>query len=196
MLLLTITALLNGFSWAAEYTIDPDHSQVIFKVKHLGISTVTGRFEKLSGAFEFDPQNPAGAKARASIETASINTAIAKRDTHLRSADFFEAGKFPAITFMSKAIKSTKDGKFIMSGDLTMHGVTRSVELQVELGGVIKDPWGNQRAAFTGSTTINRKDFGLTWNKAMETGGLVVGEEVKISLEVEGVQKPSAKARP
>lgn len=186
---LSLAFLLIGSGWAAEYQIDPQHSQVIFKIKHLGISTVTGRFEKLSGAFEFDAKSPKAAKAQTVIEATSINTDVPKRDEHLRGADFFNVEKFPKITFVSKGITPVKNGAFTVNGDLTMHGVTRPVVLNAELGGIIKDPWGNERAAFTATTTVNRKDFGLTWNKAMETGGLLVGEEVKIFLEVEGVRK-------
>jgi polyisoprenoid-binding protein YceI len=181
--------VLAGLSWAAEYTIDPAHSKVLFKVKHLGISSVTGRFKKFSGSYDFDQKKPGVAKATAKIDTASIDTDVEKRDTHLRSADFLDVQKYPEIAFVSKEVKENGNGKLKIVGDLTIHGVTRPVVLDAELGGVVKDPGGNERSAFTASTVINRKDFGLTWNKALETGGLLVGEEVQISLEVEGVRK-------
>lgn len=182
-------ALSTGLSGAAEYTIDPAHSQAVFKVKHMTISTVTGNFDTLSGSFAFDSQNIKASKAAATIAAASINTGVDKRDAHLKSADFFDVEKFPQITFASKEITGVKDTGFKVAGDLTLHGVTRPVVLDVELGGMAKDPWGNERVAFTASTAINRKDFGLTYSQALETGGLLVGEEVQILLEVEGVLK-------
>lgn len=184
-----LTLLGAGLSWAAEYTIDPDHSKVLFKIRHLGISTVTGRFDKFSGAFAFDPKNIQASKVTATVEATSIDTDVAKRDEHLRSADFFDVEKFPQITFVSKEIRDAQGGKFKVAGDLTIHGVTKPVTLDVELVGTVKDPWGNERAGFSATATINRKDFGLTWNKALETGGLLVGEEVWISLEIEGILK-------
>ncbi|MBI4554002.1 MAG: polyisoprenoid-binding protein [Candidatus Latescibacteria bacterium] len=176
-----------GLAHATEYTIDPTHSTVMFKVKHLGISTVTGRFDRFSGTFGFDQKKGTASKAAATIEVASIKTDMNDRDAHLRSADFFNAEQFPTMTFVSKAITNVTPKGFNLTGDLTIHGITRPVVLNVELGGAVKDPWGNERAAFTASTTINRKDFGLTWNKVLETGGLLVGEDVHIMLELEGV---------
>ncbi|MBI2502866.1 MAG: YceI family protein [Candidatus Latescibacteria bacterium] len=176
--------LSTNLSWAAEYTLDPAHSQVVFKIKHLGISTVTGSFEKLSGAFAFDPQNIKGSRASTTIEATSISTGVEKRDAHLRSPDFLDVEKFPQLTFASKEITAIDGNTFQVHGDLTMHGVTRPVVLEAELGGVLaEDPWGNARAAFTASTTLNRKDFGL----AVETGDLILGEEVQILLEIEGI---------
>ena len=188
-LIAAILFLSTGFSWAAEYTIDPTHSNAIFKVKHLGISTVTGKFDTFSGSFEFDQQHVGIAKAAAAIATASINTGVEKRDEHLRSADFFDAAKFPQISFVSKEITDVQGNTFKVHGDLTMHSITQPVVLDATLGGVVKDPWGNERAAFTASTALNRKEFGLTYAQALETGGLLVGEEVQILLEIEGILK-------
>ena len=188
-LIAAILFLSTSLSSAAEYTIDPTHSDAIFKVKHMGISTVTGKFDTFSGSFEFDQQNVEISKAAATIATASINTGVEKRDEHLRSADFFDAEKFPQISFVSQEITDVQGNTFRIHGDLTMHGVTQPVVLEAELGGVVKDPWGNERAAFTASTTINRKEFGLTYAQVLETGGLLVGEEVQILLEIEGILK-------
>lgn len=189
MVLALGAVLIPAFSWAAQYSIDPAHSAVVFKVKHLSISTVTGRFEKFSGTFDFDGQNIKTGKAEAVITAASINTDVSKRDDHLRSADFFDAEKYPELKFVSKGIKDVKKNKFKVLGDLTMHGVTKPVVLDAEFGGEVKDPWGNMRAGFNATTKINRKDFGLTYNKALEAGGLLVGEEVSIILEIEGIKK-------
>ncbi len=179
-----VLALSTSLSQAAEYTIDPAHSQVVFKIKHLGISTVTGSFEKLSGAFTFDPQDIKGSRASATIEAASISTGVEQRDAHLRSPDFFDVEKFPQLTFASKEITAIDGNTFQVHADLTLHGVTRPVVLEAELGGVLaQDPWGNARAAFTASTTLNRKDFGL----AVETGDLILGEKLQILLEIEGI---------
>lgn len=177
--------LSTNLSWAAEYTLDPAHSQVVFKIKHLGISTVTGSFEKLSGSFAFDPQNIKGARASATIEAASINSGVEQRDAHLRSPEFFDVEKFPQLTFASREVTAIDGDTFQVHGDLMLHGVIQPVVLEAELGGVLaQDPWGNARAAFTASTTLNRKDFGL----ALETSDLLLGEEVQILLEIEGIR--------
>lgn len=190
--LILVIALAAGAALAADgggqYKIDPAHSQATFKVKHLGISWVTGRFDKLQGSFEYNPENLSESKVEAAIEAASVDTDVQQRDDHLRSPDFFDVATYPEIKFVSKEVRGGEGDKFQIVGDLTIHGVTRPVTLDSELGGTVKDPWGNLRAAFSGSTTINRKDFGLTWNKALEAGGLLVGEEVHIQLSVEGVQ--------
>ena len=184
-LLLLTTAGLQ----AAEYTIDPMHSKVEFKVKHLGISTVTGRFEKFTGSFNYDPASVPASKAQASIDATTINTDVEKRDTHLKSPDFLDVAKFPTLTFVSTGVQDPTPEGFKLLGNLTLHGVTKPVVLDTQIGGLVDDPWGNKRAAFTASTTINRKDYGVSWNQQLKTGGLLVGEEVKIILEVEGIQK-------
>ncbi len=189
LLSLALVSLIASSASAANYEIDADHSSVGFKIKHLAISSVTGEFSDVKGSFTFDPANPSAAKATATISAKSINTRQAKRDDHLRGADFFEADKFSEITFVSKEIKdATKDG-FKVLGDLTIRGVTKPVTLDVAVGGMAKDPWGNERAAFNATAKINRKDFGLVWNKVIETGALVVGDDVTITLEVEGIKK-------
>jgi polyisoprenoid-binding protein YceI len=183
-----IATVCSSVSYAADYQIDPSHSSVVFKVKHLAISSVPGRFGDVSGTFKFDPANIEASSAEAKISVASINTMDAKRDDHLKSAEFLDIAKFPALTFKSTKIEKVSDTEFKATGDLTLHGVTKPVTLDVEYGGAAKDPWGKERAAFEARTKINRKDFGLAWSKTLETGGLVVGDDVQISLEIEGVK--------
>ncbi|MCB0360012.1 MAG: polyisoprenoid-binding protein [Bdellovibrionales bacterium] len=174
---------------AAEYKVDDAHTTIGFSVKHLGISWVAGSFGEFEGSFQFDPKNIKAASAKATIKTKSITTSNAKRDDHLRSADFFNAEQHQEISFQSKEIKDVQGDKFTVVGDLTVNGVTHPVSLDAEFRGAATDPWGNDRAGFTASGKINRKDFGLTWNKLLETGGLVVGEDVFITIEVEGIKE-------
>lgn len=174
---------------AAAYAIDPDHSQVIFKVKHMGISTVTGRFDLIEGSYSFDDADISKSSVETTITTASVNTNKQKRDDHLKSPDFLDVAKNPTITFKSKEVKKGNGDDFIIVGDLTINGVTKQVELDAEYGGKAQDPMGNERTAFTAETKIDRKDFGITWNKTLDSGGLVVGDDVKIELEVEGIRK-------
>ncbi len=180
-----IGILTAGVAVADHYEIDNAHTKILFKVKHLGISTVTGQFKDFSGFFDVDPDNLSTLKASATIDTASIDTENSDRDNHLRSPDFFDAAKHPEIKFVSTKAKKLSGGELELHGDLTIRGVTKSVVLKGEFGGAI-NAMGKPRAAFTASGKINRKDFGLTWNRALDTGGLVVGEEVTIVLEVEG----------
>ena len=188
-LMLAVILLISASSvLAADYKIDPDHSKIGFKVRHLGISWVPGIFSKVDGTFSYDEKNIAASKAEAKIEVSSVDTQNKKRDDHLRTDEFFAAEKFPSITFVTKEIKNLEGSKFTAVGDLTMHGVTKSVELAAEFTGAAKDPWGNERAAFAAETKVNRKDFGLQWSKVLETGALVVGEEVVVSVEVEGIK--------
>ncbi len=189
IVLAVITSLFAvSSSYAADYVIDPSHSSIGFKVKHLAISSVPGKFGEFKGAFSFDPQNVAGSKADAEISAASVNTGEAKRDDHLRSGEFFDTAQFPTISFKTTKVEKISDTEFKAHGDLAIHGVTRPVVLDVTYGGSATDPWGKERAAFFATTSINRKEFGLTWNKVLETGGLVVGDEVAITLEIEGVK--------
>ncbi len=174
---------------AAAYVIDPDHSQVIFKVKHMGISTVTGRFDLIEGSYSFDDADISKSSVDTTITAASINTNKQKRDDHLKSPDFLDVAKNPTITFKSKEVKKGNGDDFTIIGDLTINGVTKQVELDAEYGGKAQDPMGNERTAFTAETEIDRKDFGITWNKTLDSGGLVVGDDVKIELEVEGIRK-------
>jgi polyisoprenoid-binding protein YceI len=171
------------------WKIDPAHSTAEFKVKHMMISNVKGSFSGLSGALRLDETDRTHSTVEASINVATLNTGDAQRDGHLKSGDFFDAEKFPTITFKSSNIDSTGGPDYEVTGDLTLHGITKSVIFVVEdVSTPTKDPWGNQRIGLSASTKINRKDFGLTWNSALESGGVLVGEEVIISLEVQFIQ--------
>jgi len=175
---------------ASIWTIDPDHSNVGFKVKHLMVSNVKGNFNAFTGNVDINDKDITKSKVDVTIDTASINTNVKKRDDHLRSADFFDVTKYPAMTFVSKKVVSSGKDTLKVTGDLTLHGVTKEVVLAVEgPSKESKDPWGNIRRGATATTTINRKDFGLNWNKALETGGVLVGEEITINLEVELIKK-------
>ncbi len=181
---------------AAElYKIDEAHSAVSFKVAHMAISKVSGRFDKFSGTIDYTPGNTKTWKTEAVIDVASINTGVEARDKHLRAPDFFDAEKFPTITFKSLKVTGYKNMKGKLHGELTMRGVTKPVVLEVEGSGPVKDPWGKERVAAVAKTTINRKDFGLGWNQVLETGGLLVGEKVEITIEIEAVKEEPAQAK-
>ncbi|MGQ0537045.1 MAG: YceI family protein [Methanobacteriota archaeon] len=171
-----------------QYAIDPAHTSVEFAVKHMMFSTVTGRFRTVRGTFALDPAAPERSAAEAEVDVASIDTGVADRDAHLRSPDFFDAEKHPTIGFRSLAAKKTTDDSGRLRGDLTIRGVTREVEFVAEFEGEGKDPWGNERVGFTLETTIDRKDFGLTWNALLETGGVLVGDAVKITIRAQGIR--------
>jgi len=176
-------------SAVSTWNLDPVHSVAEFKVKHMMISNVKGHFTGLSGTLTYDEQNVTNSRVEATIDVATINTGDAQRDGHLKTADFFDAEKYPAITFRSTNIKRTGDDELAVSGDLTMHGVTRPVVFNVEGPTAAgKDPWGNTRMGLSATTKINRKDFGLTWNATLETGGILVGEEITITLDVQFVK--------
>ena len=174
---------------AQLYNVDPAHSSVQFRIRHL-FSTVTGRFEKFEGKIGYDEKDPKKSHFEGSIDAASINTNNAKRDDHLRAPDFFDVAKYPKITFeKSEVTEVSSDGKTgKMRGNLTMHGVTKPVVIDVEMLGKGKDPQGKERIGLRGTTKVNRKDFGITWNKAMDAGGALLGDEVTIELDAEGVR--------
>ena len=173
----------------ATYQIDPAHSQVEFAVKHLVISTVKGRFSVFSGAIEFDPADPATSSVEVSIDADSIDTRDAKRDEHLRSNDFFGVGDHPQLTFRSTRVVPKGGNRFDVIGDLTIAGITREVVLNTEFNGVATSPWGQSVAGFSATTQVNRKDFNINWNAAIEGGGVVVSDTVKIALDVEAVRQ-------
>jgi polyisoprenoid-binding protein YceI len=175
---------------ADTWQIDPVHTTVGFSVRHMTISTVRGQFNKVAGTITANDNDPATAVIEATIDTASIDTHSPDRDSDLKSANFLDVAKYPTMTFKSKKIEAAGPGKYNVVGDLTLHGVTKEVTLAVEATGApIKDPWGNMRAGATATTTINRKDFGLTWNKMIEAGGAVVGDAVAVEIDVEAVKK-------
>jgi polyisoprenoid-binding protein YceI len=176
-----------------QWQIDPAHSAAHFSVRHLMISNVRGEFTKLSGSALLNSVDPSKSTVEVTIEAASINTGEPQRDEHLRSPDFFDVAKYPTLTFRSKRIQAHGADEFKLTGDLTIHGVTKEVTLDVE-GPTpsVKDPWGNIRAGITASAKINRKDYGVAFNALTETGALVVGDEVKITVEAELIQQNSA----
>ena len=176
-------------SLAGTWQIDPVHSGVEFVVTHLMISKVRGRFSKLSGTVVTDG-TPENSKIDVEIATASISTHDDGRDTHLRSADFFDVEKYPSIFFVSTEIKSLDAERFRVTGDLTIRDVTRSIQMDVTREGSGRDPWGNDRAGFSAALKVDRREFGLTWNQALEAGGVVVSNEVKLTIDVEITHKP------
>ncbi len=180
--------LIAPSAQAAAFKVDVDHSAVTFKVKHL-FSWVQGKFSKFDGAIEYEQGKPETWSAQGSIEIASIDTGVEKRDTHLKSKDFFDAEAFPKITFKTGKVEVISDNKAKVEGLLTMHGIEKPVVLDVDILGVAKDPWGNVAAGFSATTKINRKDFGINWNQTLDNGGLLVGEEVLITLDVAGIQQ-------
>jgi polyisoprenoid-binding protein YceI len=171
---------------AGTYQIDKGHSEVAFQVRHL-LTKVRGHFGDFDGTITFDQQTPSQSNVEVTIQTASIDTQTTDRDNHLRSADFFDVETFPTLTFKSVSAKPRSAELLDVLGDLTIHGVTKQVTLPVSYLGKAKDPWGNEKAAFEADLTINRKDFGLNWNAALETGGFLVGDEVKISLSIQAL---------
>jgi len=183
------TILTAPQTTASTWNLDPVHSVAEFKVKHMMISNVKGQLTGSSGVLAFDESNVLNSRVEASIDAASINTRDAQRDAHLKSADFFEVDKYPALTFRSTTIKRTGDEELAVTGDLTIHGVTRQIVFQVE-GPTppSKDPWGNTRVGLSATAKIRRKDFGLTWNAALEAGGILVGDEVMITLDLQFVK--------
>ena len=178
--------ILPSLATATPWNIDADHSNIGFSVSHLMVSHVKGNFNKYSGVVDINDNDITKSKVDVTIDASSINTNVQKRDEHLKSPDFFDVAKYPTLTFVSKKWTKAAKGALKVTGDLTIHGVTKSVVLNVApLSKESKDPWGNIKRGTSASTTINRKDFGLVWNQALETGGVAVGEEVNISLEVE-----------
>jgi len=185
--LVLAASLLSLPARAATYKVDPGHTSVTFLVRHL-LTNVEGRFRTFEGQIVFDPAAPEKTVVKGSIDVSSIDTNVAKRDDHLRSAEFFDGAKFPKIEFASTSVSDVdatkRAGK--IHGNLTIHGVTKPVVLDAQFLGAATDPWGNKKGGFSASTTIDRKDFGLTWNKTLDTGGLLVGDEVTIRINVEG----------
>lgn len=180
-----LSAVLAQLAFAVPYGVDQAHSNVGFKVKHMMVSSTNGKFKTFSGTFDYDDKTRLVSKLIGKIAVASIDTDEPKRDIHLKGGDFFDSEKYPEITFVSKGIKGDK-----MVGDLTIKGVTKSVALGYEFGGFTTDPWGNKRVGFELSGTIDRRDFGMIWNKALDVGGVAVSNDVKITVDIEGIVQP------
>jgi len=180
---------LPSLATATQWNIDADHSNVGFSVSHLMVSHVKGNFNKYSGIVDLNDKDITKSTVNVTIDAASVNTNVQKRDEHLKSPDFFDVAKYPTLTFVSKKWTRASKGALKVTGDLTIHGITKPVVLNVApFSKESKDPWGNLRRGTSASTTINRKDYGLVWNQALETGGVAVGEEVNISLDVEMIK--------
>jgi polyisoprenoid-binding protein YceI len=175
------------------WNIDTTHSGIHFSIRHMVVAKVRGAFKAFSGTVQLDEQAPASSSVSVRIEVASIDTGVEQRDNHLRSPDFFDVAKFPAITFQSTKVEKASGNNLRVTGNLTIRDVSREVVLDVEQLGTGKDPWGQLRVAFEAKTSVDRRDFGLTWNQALEAGGVLVGEKVEISLEVQAVQAQAAK---
>lgn len=171
----------------AQWNIDAAHSGIQFTVRHMVVSKVRGRFAAWTGKLDWNEADPAASRLEAAIDAASIDTGVADRDAHLRSADFLDVARFPQIAYRSRRIEAAGKGRLRVIGDLTLHGVTREVPLEVDLLGRGKDPWGHQRSGFSATASLDRKEFGLKWNQALEAGGVLVGERVDVEIEVQAV---------
>ena len=174
------------------WQIDPAHSSAEFAVRHMMVSTVKGTFKVLSGSLTLDESNPENSEVDAEIEASSIDTGVPDRDAHLRSPDFFDVATHPRLTFHSQAVRAVGPDRGTLQGDLTIHGVTRPIAFDVSYTGEIRDPWGNRRRGYSAETSLNRKDFGMTWNQILDTGGVLVGDKVKVTLNIEAVEKAKA----
>lgn len=172
-----------------KWSLDPTHSEIGFKVKHLMFTNVSGHFTSFTASAETEGDNFVNAKIYFSADTNSISTNNEQRDAHLKGTDFFDAATFPKMSFTATKFADKGDGEYELTGDLTMHGITQQVKLNTEFGGIVKDPWGNTKAGFSLNGKINRKDFGLNWNSVLETGGVMVSEEVKIHAEIQLVKQ-------
>ena len=177
----------------STWNIDTTHSSIGFSVRHMVFAKVKGRFTSWKGTLELDPTDATKASVEVTVDAASVDTGTPDRDNHLRSADFFDAARFPEVTFRSTGVERA-GAALRLTGALTIRGVTRDVVLEVRDGGRAKDPWGNQRVAFSATTSIDRREFGLTWNQALEAGGLLVGERVDLELEIQAAESAVAKA--
>jgi polyisoprenoid-binding protein YceI len=186
---LTMTTTATSAPTTTIWNIDPAHSSAEFKVKHMMISNVKGKFSGISGKLIFDAASPAGSTVEAEIPVATLGTGDSQRDAHLLGAEFFDAEKYPAFTFKSTGVRTTGPGENEVTGELTLRGLTRPVTFTVEGPSAPgKDPWGNERIGLSATTKINRKDFGLTWNATLETGGVLVGEDVTLTLDIQFIK--------
>lgn len=180
--ILAFTLLGSGFLYGGTYNVDTTHSNVGFKIKHMMVSSVSGKFDKFSGIIDYDEKSKTLVGLKGKIDVNSIDTANEKRDSHLKSADLFDVQKYPEITFVLESVKDD-----YAYGKLTLHGVTKNIKLSLENNGIVKDPWGNTRVGLGLSGQLNRKDYGISWNTVLEAGGVAVGEIVKLDIQLEGI---------
>lgn len=192
--LLPFSLMIAAPAFAADYSVDPAHSNVKFTIKHNMISTLEGSFSQFDGTYSFEEKKAADANVSFTIQAASVVTGNEKRDAHLKTADFFDTAKFPTITFVSKSIKAAGKDKYKLAGDMTMHGVTKTVTFDVTYNGSVKDMMGADRTGFSADGKINRKDFGIVWNKTLDKGNVMLSDDVTLLLQVEGVKKGAADA--
>jgi polyisoprenoid-binding protein YceI len=185
---------MNTTQDTQTWTLDLAHSGIHFSVRHMVIAKVRGRFAKWGGQVHIDTNDLTRTSVDVTIDAASVDTGIADRDAHLRSPDFFDVENFPVLSYKSKRVEKVSDGEYRLVGDLTIRGTTREVPVLVQFGGVGKDPWGNERAGFTATATVDRKDFGLRWNQALEAGGVLVGDRVDIEVELEAIHAKEQRA--
>lgn len=193
-LALSALAAVPAYAAAEIYTIDPTHSEVSFQVRHL-VTQVRGNFNEYQGKIELDPAKLENSRVEFQIKAASIDTNLPDRDKHLRAEDFFFVEKYPEITFKSEQIKATGKDTYDVTGKLTMRGVTKTVTLPVTFLGKVRDPWGNDKAGFALEATVNRKDYGIVWNTALDNGGVVLGDDVKIAINLETQLQKDAKGK-
>ena len=193
LFILTLAVLISAAAFAADsFVIDKNHSEAIFQVRHM-VSRVSGRFDDFAGTINVDRANPSVSSVEFTIKAPSIDTGVADRDKHLRSADFFDAEKYPEISFKSTSIKpSGKKDVYDVTGAFTMHGVSKTITLPVEFLGFIKDPRGNERAGFSAHTTLNRKDYGIIWNRALDNGGTLLSDDVDVTVNIEAAKSMAA----
>jgi polyisoprenoid-binding protein YceI len=173
---------------ANEWQFDMQHSGISFMVRHLLVAKVRGKFTRWSGSLRFDEKNPSASSVQVQIDANSVDTSEPQRDAHLRSPDFLDVASYPRLTFKSTKVERAGDAMYRVKGDLTIRGVTRPAVLEVEYGGALRDPWGNERAGFTAKATIDRKDFGITFNQVLDHGGLALGEQISIDIDIEATQ--------
>lgn len=189
-----VALVISSAALAAEYDVDKAHTNINFEVAHLVISTVTGRFNEFSGSFQLNEKSHLQS-VNGVVQAASIDTDNPKRDKHLRSGDFFDVTKYPTLNLAADKLDIAPGKSKKVKAKLTIHGVTKEVPVEIKFNGLVKDPWGNQKAGISAETKINRKDYGLTWNETLETGGLLVGEDVKIKLNVQGSEKAASDSK-
>lgn len=188
MMTATTTTATATAATAGTYAVDPTHSRIGFVARHAMVTKVRGSFNEFEGSGYFDPQNPADSRLEVTIQAASIDTRNSDRDAHLRSNDFFDMDNYPTITFLSTATSSAGDSAYRVTGDLTIKGVTQPVTIDLELTGTAQDPWGNTRLGLEGSTVINRKDWGVSWNATLDAGGVLVSEKITLEFEISAIK--------